>query len=398
MKYTLQLIILILLCSEINYAQEFTLTSSREKSAYGLPCTDFYFDVAVNNIPIRKVKVRRFLPSNSKGTLVLTAGGTGKSSYLATYGIESQIMIDSLYKQKFAIWDIMYEDENGWSEHCEGIGSYHNAVQIYSELVRFLYDNYFENKDLVFATGNSGGSFQIAFGLAKFGMESIFDMVILTGGPPISDLRKGVFGDNSDLEKWPNGVVGGFALTDYLMGWTEERYCYNRMAPDSIISILDTVSLVSSVSERDYQYKTLVNFVQSNDPTNAHHQARLYYNEIESGKMWYDLDLDIHAVPSSQEGAKKIKDLIIQYEEDSKTKITSVIDSNLKVFPNPFNNRLFVDANNDVVEIEVVNALGQTVVKTTETKLNTSRWSAGLFTVTITKSDGHTIVKRLIKE
>jgi hypothetical protein len=54
--------------------------------------------------------------------------------------------------------------------------------------------------------------------------------------------------------------------------------------------------------------------VQSDDPTNANHQAKIYHDIITSGKSFYYLpEVKVHNVPSSAEGAAKIRELILNY-------------------------------------------------------------------------------------
>jgi hypothetical protein len=252
---------------------------------------------------------------------------------------------------------------------------------------------------MVFATGNSGGSFQIAFGLAKFGLDSIFDMVILTGGPPISDLKSGVFGDKTDIKRWPNGLVGGLGLTDYLMGWTDEQYCKNRIAPDSIMNSLDTVSLVSKLSKRQYKYETFVNFVQSDDPTNAHNQARLYYDTIQSQKAWIYLD-DVyeHAVPSNHQGASRIINLIVEFISSNTTNILNHTNNNLKIYPIPFNNKLIFQTDSKITEVKVFNMKGELITQSKLDRLDTSNWSSGVYIANISTLDGNNHIQMLTKE
>ncbi len=341
--------------------QNVTLTATQNHNIWGIPSTSYTFDIDANGIATREVIVNAYEQINSAGAVVLTTGGTG-TSYYSQYGIEAKNLIDSLYTNGFEVYEIKWNNSMGWTENCEGNGTYHNAVGAYSVLVNHLYQNYFDNNNLVFASGNSGGSIQIAFGLALFNLETIFDMVVLTGGPPISNLKTGIFGNGTEPEWWPNGL-GGFALTDYLMGWTSQQYCVNRTASQSIQDALDTVSLVSPISYRDYDYLTFVNFVQSNDPTNANHQAEIYYDTISSNKDWHYLPtVNIHEVPESAEGSAKIRDLILGYnplgiENEIQKK------NRINIYPNPTSGKVNIssDLNNTNFKVSIYNILGEKI-------------------------------------
>jgi len=363
MRYLLTAIIGIGL-NTIVFAQNVTLTNTQSHNAWGIPSISYTFDIDAHGISTREVIVNAYEQPGSSGAVVLTTGGYGNSFYSFKFGVEAQKLIDSLYTNGFEVYEIKWNDTMGWAENCEGIGSYHQAVGAYSVLVNHLHQNYFDNNNLVFASGNSGGSIQIAFGLAMFDLETIFDMVVLTGGPPISDLKTGIFGNGTEPEWWPNGL-GGFALTDYLMGWTSQQYCVNRTAPQYIQDALDTVSLVSPVSNRDYDYSTFVNFVQSSDPTNADHQAEIYYDTISSSKDWYYLpSVNVHEVPESAEGSAKIRELILGYSPLGIENQT-LIKNRINIYPNPTSGQLKIGSDvkvKDELKVSIYNLLGEKIM------------------------------------
>jgi len=384
-----------LVSSSAMKAQSVNLTATQDHNIWGIPSTSYTFDIEANNIPTREVQVNAYELINSSGAVVLTTGGTGTSFYSQTYGAEAKKLIDSLYTNGFEVYEVKWNDPKGWATYCEGIG-YHIAVGGYSVLVEHLFQNYFDNNALVFATGNSGGSIQIAYGLALYGLENIFDMVVLTGGPPISNLKAAIFGDRTEPESWPDGLFG-FKLTDYMMGWANQQYCEQRVAPDSIKNALDTVSIFSRARYRDYDYLTVVNFVESNDPTHADHQAKIYYDTITSEKGWYYLsDVDIHAVPTSAEGSAKIRDLMLEYtatgyeEKHKKDKCS--------IFPNPTKRYIQVNCSTPLNHVQIVNTSGSIVMQTSyhnySSIVNLSDIERGMYLVLLTDKENRIIEKR----
>jgi hypothetical protein len=307
-----RIIILILISLGINQTVE--LISSEPMFVNGINTMLYTFGIESQDIEMRQVFVNSYHQDNSNGAVVLNTGGMGTSFY-SSYGQNGINTITTLYNAGYEIYELRWLGSHGWATNSRGFG-YHNAVGAYSELIEYLHANYFDNPGRVFANGNSGGAVQIAYGLAKYSLEEIMTMVILSGGPPTSDLRNGIFCDGTNPICWPDDLEG-FIFTDYLMGWNGNGdYCYYREAPEYIKVQLDPVSLVTDLDNRDYHYSTFVNFVQSDDETNADHQAELYYNEITSEKDWHFLSSIIeHAVPATYLGAQKIQELIINFQE-----------------------------------------------------------------------------------
>jgi hypothetical protein len=359
-------------------AQTVSLIDSQPMTANGIETTLFTFSIDSQNIPTRLVNVNSYQQENSRGAVLLTTGGVG-TTYYSQYGEEAINTIITLYNEGFEIYEFKWLGERGWATNARGFG-YHIAVGAYSEMVNHLSDNYIDNPDSVFANGNSGGAIQIAYGLAIYGLESIFDMVVLTGGPPVSDLKTGIFGDGTEPEYWPDGLAG-FELTDFMMAWDGNGdYCVNREAPEYIQAQLDTVSLVTDIHPRIYNYSTHINFVQSNDCTNADHQAEIYFDEISSDKDWFFLpNTTEHAVPGTVEGAQLIRELIMNYPNASNvTNNLTTLKTNLSCFPNPFNPSTIIEfsiQNDSKITLTIYNIKGQKVKSIINNELNKGKYS-----------------------
>jgi hypothetical protein len=397
------IVFLLLFINVFNLQSQTVLeTHSRSTNKFGIPGTEWFFDVTVNNIPTREVRVTGYLQTVSKGTVILTSGGKGTSYYSAIYGNESKRMIDSLHSEGLEVFEIKYVDSLGWAQHCNGIGGYHKAVEIYSVMVNYLYHNKINNNNIMMATGNSGGSFQIAYGLTDYGLDSLLDMVIFTGGPPVSDLKTGVFGNSSEPETWPY-LPGGLGLTDHLMGWSTQQYCLNRTAPDSIKDLLDSVSLVSSIAGRDYNYSCITNFVQSDDPTHADKQAQLFYDTIQSTKYWHYLpNVNIHAVPSSIEGALKITEIILNYCTQIPTKINQPNKSAINIFPNPVINEFSINYTGQIEKLTVLTVTGKELLNINSNnivngKIDVSNLPQGVYILSLNFKNGDRTSQKMLK-
>lgn len=271
--------------------------------------TCYMLTVEEVGIGTRGVAVRAYQQTGSSGAALLGVGGYGTTFY-SNYGPEAVETIETLYGLGLEVFEIKWEGDQGWADGYAGLG-YARAVMGYSTVVQWLYDNVMDNPDLIYAQGNSGGSIQIAFGLAMYGLEQYIDVAILSGGPPVSDLRRGIFGDLADEARWPDGLAG-LSVTDLLMGWEDNGdYCVARSASDSILTLIDDASLVSPTEQRLLSYSTMVHFVESDDETNADHQGAIYFDAITSAKEWHFISSTTeHRVPSTQEGASLIRSII----------------------------------------------------------------------------------------
>jgi len=301
---------IILSCGCTNLISSVTLIEKKDCEVYGHPAICYKLEVKSKGIPTREVIIRAYHKENSKGAVIFTTGGPGNSYYLS-YGKEALSTIETLYQNDLEIYEICWLGDYGWGTHADGFG-YAKAVGAYTDLIKWMNNNIIDNTEFLFAQGNSGGSIQIAYGLALYGLDEYFDMVILTGGPPTSDLQRGIFGNDSDPARWPEGLFG-FSVTDYLMGWENNGdYCKERIAPKEIHRELDNVSLVSPTQPRQYNYETKLNFINCDDPTAADHQGEIYYDKVSSEKYWHYIgNLTVHEIPSTKEGAEKIRELIL---------------------------------------------------------------------------------------
>ena len=116
--------------------------------------------------------------ASNRGTLVLTTGAAGANfqDSVLTPGMISTLVGDGLVVVQLA-WD------------PPGIWGGPRARTLacrYATAAKWIYDNiHIGGKSRLFAAqGTSGGSAQIAFGLAHYGLSDLLDLANLGGGPP----------------------------------------------------------------------------------------------------------------------------------------------------------------------------------------------------------------------
>lgn len=180
---------------------------------------------------------------------------------------------------------------------------------------------------------------QLAYPLTFYDTENLFDMVILTGGPPTASFTEGCQGyPRSDYGFMPGKNLGP-TFIDQVSGYgtsaatSGKDYCSQAFKqkisiydyPD-IVEMFDKQSLVvnqgtSKNSEGDYDYPNMyLFFVESrDDESNANNIGRLYYDLVSAKDKSFTevsgigVDNGGHNVPSTVEGAAKIKELFIEY-------------------------------------------------------------------------------------
>lgn len=271
--------------------------------------------ITCEGIPERQVVVKEREVATPKGAGVFTTGGVG-TQYYGNNATTAETLT-TIRNGGYETFEVAWSGTDGWGTGAEGAG-YKKAMCGYEKVVRWIAANKANNKQVMCAHGNSGGGFQIGYGLSVYGLEDQVDMAILTGGPPVSRVDVGCFGSADptlQAAAWPAGI-GGRLLTDKLMGWFGNGdYCQNGAGPQEAVQAAQDTSLVSPTptETRDYDFPaTKVNFVNSQaDATAADEQGLLYFNALLSPKTWYEISGTSHEVAATTEGSQKIRELFL---------------------------------------------------------------------------------------
>ncbi len=189
-------------------------------------------------LPERTALIREFEPEIPIGAIIFTTGGWGTGLYGNISEITNQT-VNTVYEAGYETFEVGWQGDEGWGSGVFGAG-YADAMCGYAKVVRWLADNLIDQPDLICAQGNSGGSAQIAYGLSIYALEGLLDMVILTGGPPVSRVDVGCFGTEDpglQVAVWPENILG-LDATDKIMGWAGNGdYCKERDSSDEEIII-----------------------------------------------------------------------------------------------------------------------------------------------------------------
>ena len=189
--------------------------------------------VECNGLVWREVQIRVNHLSESKGAVVFARGGYGTDYYGS--GSPGQI-VERMRGEGYETYDIRWAGEFGWQTDKFGNG-FKRVMCAYAALVRWIATNLADNTEVMGATGNSGGSMHIGYGLALYGLEDILDIVVLTGGPPSADAVDMCYRASGDP-----------ALMDPTMGWPDNGdYCERGVGPEWTIAALQAESIVSTL-------------------------------------------------------------------------------------------------------------------------------------------------------
>ncbi len=140
------------------------------------------------------------LPSGAPvGTIVFTSGGVGDALYDAGY-LEGESIMQNLLAAGYATVQVKWPSPGGF---IAGPGGMRRVACRYATVARWIHENVHAGGAAkpFCASGNSAGGAQIAYGLAHHGLDAIFTMVQLTGGPPMGRLDHGCY---CDLAAVPN--------------------------------------------------------------------------------------------------------------------------------------------------------------------------------------------------
>lgn len=130
-----------------------------------------------------------------RGVLVFFTGGSG-GSWWTNQGIDVAAFGERLRGLGFTIAQVRWG--NNWIESSPGndAGTAHLGCRP-ATVINYLHDTLYagvarsETGRCGFCiSGNSGGASQVSYALSHYGLETILDAVVPTGGPPHADLTK----------------------------------------------------------------------------------------------------------------------------------------------------------------------------------------------------------------
>ena len=259
--------------------------------------TCYHVVVDCQGLTPREAEVRARQVSGSNGTVIFLWGGYGTR----WYGESAGEVVDAIYDEGYETYEIKWLGDQGYETDNFGQG-FKKIMCAVGEVVRWIASDVADNPEVMGATGYSGGSNQLAYGLTLYGLGNIFDVVVLTGGPP--DIADTCFRSPNPWRIW-----------DFIMGWTDNgNYCQNNQGPDWVVEALQAESLTSPLPDEigDYHYPTTrVVFVEGGVDVYSN-GARKFFNATTSEKSWIELSGVGHGILRDSGGAAAIQEMLLE--------------------------------------------------------------------------------------
>jgi hypothetical protein len=273
---------------------------------------------------------------NPVGAILFTIGGGGSEWYDRHFAFGAQTINDVVGAGFRAVQlDFEFEPAGfppggvsaGW---LTGPGGPRKTACRWATAAMWIHDNLLANNAAFCATGNSAGSAAAAYALAHYGLDSIFDMLEETSGPPLSRLDHGCICDsppvfNPCVEN-PTGPPGA-SISE----------CYGDNGNKFIDPSYDPLGHICSSAEQTHDATnqqmfindsilapdaklsyphTDIHFVFGGQDTGSADPQALEWKAVITGKTPIGLDCvpdAPHQIADVQDGAKKISSDLIQF-------------------------------------------------------------------------------------
>ncbi len=253
----------------------------------------------------------------SSGTILFGTGGGG-GGYYEMFGADAvdRILLP-LSQQGFRLVQRSWLGQDGW---LTGPGGTLRLACRYATLLDWV-STQLHTGGALCATGNSGGSSEISYAMAHYGLGRKLDLGMPTGGPPMGRIDYGCLG-TAQVPGWAQQCA---SLSSCTSGGTSCQYtggpqelfdrtygagpnCLNRN-PDWATTWHED-SVVSPNAELNYP-QTMMRFVYGTaDCSEAETLGRLYASAITSDAGIVIVPGAPHAVPSVAAGAQAIFDVL----------------------------------------------------------------------------------------
>jgi hypothetical protein len=251
----------------------------------------------------------------ARGTILFLSGARGTSPWDG--GAEARRILGELRAAGFRTVILQWTSAFGWSKSATGCHVGHGRLACRpATAARWIYDNlHTQSATIAYcATGQSGGSTQIGYMIAQYGLADIISAAVLTGGPPHSRLDLGCLKyDPANQSAWfdEGGSAGlideGFGYTADLGPCTQSRWSFRKKFQEA------------SIAYGDWQYnypRTMVWFLLGAQDNTASVGQYAFFQQrlIDAGSPFIRFNTipnTGHGVQNSPEGANMIRDIML---------------------------------------------------------------------------------------
>ncbi len=305
------------------------LSEKAEQCPEGYTCTVFEVNCPGSDPAKGIIAHAQYTGENPKGLIMLFKGGEG-----TTYWTQSQDayqMAAGFREEGFSIVQVKWIDS--WLLTSPGIdaGIAHLAARPATVIKKVYEDVYLPLEKMADAkdftgfclTGNSGGASQISYALSHYGLDSLIDVAVPTGGPPHATLAKSMLQRPGEKEYWYGEKRRAFI--DKGFGY------FNGNGPGVRFdtSFVDrwTAESVATGGNDYYHPDTRLHFIIGADDRDMYHVSTDYiYRLFEEGNP--DITLEIvpgtpHNILRSEAGKAALTNAILGHNRQKKSTLSN---------------------------------------------------------------------------
>lgn len=274
-------------------------------------------EVTCPGVPALRAQVRITEPAGDsveRGTILFGLGGGGTEWYEGAAGQ----MLASLSQSGFRLV------QRAWISQWEGgPGGLAAASCRYATLLTWVHDEV-RTSGALCATGNSGGSSEIAYALSRWGRESILDLAVPTGGPVMTRLDSSCL----DYDSWPahcealvpeESTCASAEVQCHYAGsnfenidgaYTPETPCQDKDAAFADTFLAD--SILSPDADVDFATTRVHQIIGDHDCSLALVHGVLWHDYLKSDKAMTFAPDTGHTTPGSEAGAEAIRATMVE--------------------------------------------------------------------------------------
>ncbi len=281
--------------------------------------TCYELDVACSELQessrfmLRVVNASATVPA--RGTILFFGGGRGTTPWDGA--AEARRVLSELRAAGFRTVVLQWTSAFGWSKSATGWHVGHGRLACRpATAARWVYDNLFTPSATTAycTTGQSGGSTQVGYMIAQYGLADIISAAVLTGGPPHSRLDLGCLKyDPANQSAWfdEGGSAGlideGFGYTADLGPCTSSNWSFRKRFQEA------------SIAYGDWQYnypRTMVWFLLGAQDNTASVGQYAFFQQrlLAAGSPFVRFNTipnTGHGVQGTPEGANMIRDIML---------------------------------------------------------------------------------------
>jgi hypothetical protein len=275
-------------------------------------------EVACPGIPALRAQVRITTPASTdpaSGTILFGTGGGGESWYERAPA--ARAMLRALAEDGFQVV------QRAWLEQWESGGAGLAAASCrYATLLTWVADEV-GGDGAVCATGNSGGSAEIAYALSRWDREQVLDLAVPTGGPVMSRVDLGCLGGDewaAECRQLPDGTSCEPAGVQCAYQGSNFEHIDGAYLPETPCELHDQAfadtlladSILSPDADLDFGATPVHQLFGERDCSIALPQGVLWYDAVTSQKAQTFVPETGHGTPGTVEGAAAIRRVLAE--------------------------------------------------------------------------------------